>query len=140
MAKIRFKDCELLPGGVEHVAPGFALPKAFKAYADVADDVFGEMPVEVEVELQGSRVRARRVCVETGRDIGIGSGTLRAIPVREIVFRGVIRMLLRIELTDEGPAYTQGKTGQLDDEEYDVVKQLVGYVDPDAVALEEGER
>ena len=136
MAKIRFKGCELVGAGVAHVAPGYALPQAFIARADVADDVFGEMPVEVAVALQGSdpeHVRARRVCVETERDIGIGSGTLRAVPVREIVFLGVVQMLLRIELTEKGPVYREGNAGKLRDEEYEVVRQLVGYIDPEAV-------
>jgi hypothetical protein len=129
MAKLRWRENELLPGGVAHVAPGFALPRHFAVRADVEDDDFGALLVEVEVELREERARARRVSVETERDVGIGSGTLRAVPVREVIFKGVVQALLRIELTEDGPAYQQGTFGELTDEEHAVVKRLVGYVD-----------
>jgi hypothetical protein len=120
---------------LENPAPGFApleggyaLPERFNLVAGIKDRTSDVIQVEIEVVVAEGRARARKVSVSSDRPLGVGSLTLRAVPIREMMAGGIRGYLHRVELDKEGGASVE-LVETLDERAREVVQRLVGYVE-----------
>ena len=75
------------------VADTYVLPRHLSAHAELVDGTV----VDVQIEVAGSRARARSVSVSTDRPNGIGWTTLSAVPTRDIVATACLDALRRAD-------------------------------------------
>lgn len=87
----------------------------------------GAVCIEVEVEVADGRARARRVSVSTDQARGVGSGTLRAVPVREAMVALLSLAIGRVE--QDGDVLRIFHDDADVDARARVVRDLVGYVE-----------
>ena len=110
-----------------NVDTGYVIPRRFPWTGSVTDRAPDPIKVELDIEIRDGRARALKVCVSSERPLGVGSLTLRAVPIREFMAGGVRYYLHRIEWDGETPIRVP-----VPDDDTDapfVVKKLVGYVE-----------
>jgi hypothetical protein len=101
------------------VSEDWALPREFPVLAELET---GER-VEISVRVSRERIRARRVSVETASPLGVGSTTLRRVPVRNALAVGCLERLLRVN-RQPGGTFTL-MPGDVHPEDLPVVKPLI---------------
>lgn len=131
-------DIEETSAEWEVLEGGYAIPRRFWARMDVhkggPTDPTG---VAIDVEVHDGRARAREVRVKSDRPLGVGSGTLRGIPVREVVAFRARHYLHRIEFNEHGEP-TKVPVSLDDEKAWAVIQTLVGYVVDAELFREEG--
>lgn len=118
-------DLHELIGDPVFISEGWALPREIPIQAELAS---GDR-VEFVVEVTRESARARRVCVETDSPKGVGSTTLRRVPVRNTMAAGCTLRLLRVNRQPDGTFALM--PGDVREDDMPVVKplieKLIGY-------------
>lgn len=108
---------------------GYAVPLAFPVVA-----TSGDLHVEIDVEVVDGRAWVRRASVATEAPRGVTSTTLRDLPLRDLVGQGLRLRLMRIEatdveVTDDQTAVEISPIAEWTEEDVEVARRLVGYVE-----------
>jgi len=112
---------------------GYVILRRFDLDATVNDEAPDPIKVKIKVEIRDGRARAREVCVSSDRPLGVGSVTLKSIPVRDMMAHRMRYFLHQIDFDEKGAPI---RVPVPDDDEGApiIVKKLVGYVDAPTVA------
>ncbi len=124
MAKTKGKvhtEWELLE--LEHVAPGYMLPRELHAAAELSDG----SQVEVDIAVSDGRAVARKVSVETAG--GVTAAALRLVPIRDVVATACLDGLQRVKVKPGGVVELVGIGREHVDAVRQIVQKLVGYVE-----------